>query len=203
MGVTIRTVQKMLAPLRRRIALLATRAFVEQVNDGLKMQGLQITIMDSEVADDVEHFQPYGFTARPFKGAEGIHLALGGSRAGGVVICVADRRYRLTGLAEGEVAIYDDQGSKIHLKREGKIEITAVEAAIIAELIKLGQTAADALALASKVDANQDKIQQKFDGHGHTTTATIGPSGVVGVIAPPSNTIGPLPSTASGVVLSD
>jgi len=32
---------------------------------------------------------------------------------------VSDRRYRLTGLAEGEVALYDDLGHKVHLAREG------------------------------------------------------------------------------------
>jgi phage gp45-like len=34
---------------------------------------------------------------------------------------VDDRRYRLTGLAKGEVALYDDLGSKIHLQRDGNI----------------------------------------------------------------------------------
>lgn len=32
---------------------------------------------------------------------------------------VADRRYRLQGLAAGEVALYDDLGQKVHLTRGG------------------------------------------------------------------------------------
>jgi phage gp45-like len=36
-----------------------------------------------------------------------------------VVISIEDRRYRLTGLAEGEVALYDDLGQVVHLRRGG------------------------------------------------------------------------------------
>ena len=35
------------------------------------------------------------------------------------MVGVEDRRYRLRGLAGGEVAIYDDQGQKVHIKRNG------------------------------------------------------------------------------------
>ena len=37
----------------------------------------------------------------------------------GLVVGVEDRRYRLVGLAGGEVAIYDDLGQKVRLKRNG------------------------------------------------------------------------------------
>lgn len=36
---------------------------------------------------------------------------------------VADRRYRLKGLESGEVAIYTDEGDKVHLKRGKVIDI--------------------------------------------------------------------------------
>jgi phage gp45-like len=39
------------------------------------------------------------------------------------VICIADRRYRPTGLASGEVSVYDKNGSKVLLKADGSIEI--------------------------------------------------------------------------------
>jgi phage gp45-like len=44
-------------------------------------------------------------------------------RSHGVVIVVADRRYRLQALAAGEVAIYTDEGDKIHFKRGRIIDI--------------------------------------------------------------------------------
>lgn len=42
-----------------------------------------------------------------------------GDREHSIAICVADRRYRLTGLTSGEVALYDDQGQEVVLAREG------------------------------------------------------------------------------------
>ncbi|EGH25839.1 Phage baseplate assembly protein V, partial [Pseudomonas amygdali pv. mori str. 301020] len=76
-----------------------------------------------EVKDDMEHFEPYGFTSNPLAGAEGIAAFIGGDRSHGLLLVVADRRYRLKGLESGEVAIYTDEGDKIHLKRGKVIDI--------------------------------------------------------------------------------
>ncbi len=42
-----------------------------------------------------------------------------GDRSHGIVLVAADRRYRMTGFEEGEIAIHDDQGQSVHLTREG------------------------------------------------------------------------------------
>ena len=72
-----------------------------------------------EILEKVERFQEYGFTSVPKNGAEAVLVAVGGSREHGLVVAIDDRRYRLKGLAAGEVALYDDQGQKVHLKRDG------------------------------------------------------------------------------------
>jgi phage baseplate assembly protein V len=118
-----RLINKMTAPLARRVRLMCRRAVVKLVYDDPKMQELQLAIFSSEVHDRVERFQDYGLTSRPLPGAEAICLALGGNTGHSVVIKVDDRRYRLTSLAEGEVALYDDQGQVIHLKRDKTIHI--------------------------------------------------------------------------------
>lgn len=115
---------RLLAPLRRGLAHLVTRAVVALVNDAAKMQSLQVSLLADEALDGVEHWQPYGYTFKPHAGAEALTLAVGGHRAHSVVIAVADRRYRLTGLEDGEVAIYSDEGDKVHLKRGKVIEIS-------------------------------------------------------------------------------
>ncbi|MCX5785661.1 MAG: phage baseplate assembly protein [Elusimicrobia bacterium] len=68
-----------------------------------------------------ELFQHYGFTSRAKAGAEAIVL-----RDGNIFISIAedDRRYRLA-IAEGEVALYSDEGDSVHFKRGREIEITA------------------------------------------------------------------------------
>lgn len=61
-----------------------------------------------------EYFQHYGFTSRPLEGAELIII-----REGNHIVAVAsdDRRYRIA-IADGEVALYDDLGQYVHLKRD-------------------------------------------------------------------------------------
>ena len=48
---------------------------------------------------------------------------IGGDRSHGVVIVVADRRFRLQGLKPGEVALYTDEGDRIHFKRGRILDI--------------------------------------------------------------------------------
>lgn len=115
----MRDLAKLVAPMARRIRLLASRAVVGMVNDELKLQGLQVSLLADETRDKVERFQNYGFTSVPHAGAEGITIALGGSRDHLAAIAVDDRRYRLKNLADGEVAVYDDLGHQIHLTRSG------------------------------------------------------------------------------------
>lgn len=110
------------AALRRlggRLRLMVGRAVLSLVQDATKLQAVQVKLQDGVARDNVEHFQHYGYTSVPFPGAEAVYLALGGSTDHVVVINVDDRRYRLKGLAAGEVALYDDQGQKIHLTRNG------------------------------------------------------------------------------------
>lgn len=114
--------------LLRKIHGLAARCVLRLVSDGLKMQAVQVGLLDEETADDVERFQNYGLTSVPLPGAEGVALFLGADRAHGVIIAMDDRRYRLKGLEGGEVALYslDDQepaGHRIVLRRGGVIEV--------------------------------------------------------------------------------
>lgn len=119
----MRGIERLLRPLRRGLASVVARGVVMLVNDAAKMQALQVRVMADEVLDDVEHWQPYGFSAHPLGGAEALVLAVGGHRAHSVVVSCGDRRYRLTGMEGGEVAIYTDEKDKIHLKRGRVIEV--------------------------------------------------------------------------------
>jgi phage baseplate assembly protein V len=105
--------------LAARVRGMVSRAVVSLVNDALKMQALQVTMMAGQTPDDAEHFQHYGFTSVPLPGAEGIALAVGGSTGHTVVINVDDRRYRIKALPGGEVCLYDDLEHKVHLTRDG------------------------------------------------------------------------------------
>lgn len=117
-----RTLSRLTAPMRRRLALMIGRCVLLTVNDGAELQQLQVRALAGEELDRVERIQEYGLTSRPHPGAEGVLAAVGGLRSHALVVAVDDRRYRLKGLRSGEVALYDDQGQVVHLKRSG-IEI--------------------------------------------------------------------------------
>lgn len=130
--VTIRDIQKLLAPLTRRLRLVASRGIVKLVDDSFKLQGMQVQVYADDLRDGVERFQNYGISSVPFAEAEAIVLALGGNASHTVVIAVDDRRYRLKGMAEGEVALYDDQGQKVHLTRAGIVIDTSKDVTVTA-----------------------------------------------------------------------
>ncbi len=117
--------QKLLAPIRRRLSSLVSRAVVSLVNDSLKLQGVQIQVLAGETLDNVERFQEYGFTSVPLAGAEAVLLCVGGFRDHPLIVAIDDRRYRKKGLVAGEVALYTDEGDVILFKRGRTIEITA------------------------------------------------------------------------------
>lgn len=95
------------------------RCIVKEVKEG-KIKKVSASGRDNETFDDREYFQHYGFTSRPLKDGELILI-----REGNHIVAIAsdDRRYRLE-LEAGEVALYTDEGDKIHFKRGKEIEIT-------------------------------------------------------------------------------
>lgn len=108
----------MIEDLARRVRHLVSRGAVNALDATTKLQGIAAKIAGVDIPL-AEHFEPYGFTARPRGGAEAIVLHVGGDEEHPIVICVADRRYRLTTLESGEVALYDDQQQAVILARDG------------------------------------------------------------------------------------
>ncbi|NIH12528.1 MAG: phage baseplate assembly protein V, partial [Serratia symbiotica] len=93
------------AMLQRVLLRLWSRVVVRGVNSALACQQVDISLVAGETKNGMEYLEPYGFTSTAHAGAEGVALFLGGDRSHGVVINVADRRYRLKSLKSGEVAI--------------------------------------------------------------------------------------------------
>ncbi|WP_165184705.1 phage baseplate assembly protein V [Caulobacter soli] len=171
--------RKALAPTARAVGMMVARVLVRLVDDSPGVQQLQVDGLADETLDGIERFQNYGFTSRPKPGAEGIMVAVAGTRSQGVVIVVDDRRYRLRELAEGEVAMQDDLGQVVHFKRDGisiespfKVEITAPSVKVTADHVvvdsadvQLGGAGGKAVALhgdsvvANKVVSSSTKVK--------------------------------------------
>ncbi len=105
--------------MSRGLSNLLARAVVRGLDTAAKCQMLQIEMSGSEGKSDIEHMEPYGFTAAPLTGAESVAAYFDGDRSHGVVLVVSDRRYRIRGLKSGEVAVDDDQGQSVTLTRAG------------------------------------------------------------------------------------
>lgn len=98
---------------------IVARAVITALNTAKKCQMAGLRLIAGDTKESVEHLEPYGFTSAAQNGAEAVVLFPGGDRSHGMAVIVADRRYRLKGLARGEVAIYDDQGQSVTLTRAG------------------------------------------------------------------------------------
>lgn len=156
---TLSDLQRLLRPLGKQLANLVSRAVVSRVDDGTKFQTLQVKAGVDEVRDGLERFQQYGLTSVPAPDAEAVVLFVGGRRDVGYVVAVDDRRYRPTGLAEGEVALYNKAGALVVLKADGSIEVNPAPG----QVVKLAGEA-DAVALASKVAAELEALKTAIDG---------------------------------------
>lgn len=150
----IRAINKVTAPIARRVSLMVARGVLALVDDAAKIQGVQVKLLSGEVRD-MERFQNYGFTSRPHAGAEVAAVFVGGNRDHGLAIAIDDRRFRVIGLQAGEVAIYDDLSHKITLTRDGIVisggthDITIVDCPNV--IVTGGDVVADGISLKTHV----------------------------------------------------
>jgi phage baseplate assembly protein V len=172
----------MTSALVARVRGMISRAVVSLVNDAAKLQAMQVTMLADQVPDEVEHFQHYGFSSVPFAGAEGVALAIGGSTGHTVVINVDDRRFRMRGMANGEVALSDDLGHKVHLTRNGIVIDGAGQLVTMTNLTKL-RVVADIEATGSIKDLcdsaggrSMAQMRASHVGHTHTSAAPGNPT---------------------------
>lgn len=107
-----------MADIIRVLQNLVGRGVVKAARDG-KAQAVDIETIDGLVT--AEYLEPFGFTGRPKPGAEAVILQIGAT-SHPICISTPDRKYRITSLETGDVAIYDSRNHAIILKESG-IEI--------------------------------------------------------------------------------
>lgn len=131
---------KMLTGFRRRIQMLIGRGEITLSDDSDGHQRVQAEMLADELLDNVERMQEYGFTGRPPAGSTGVFVFLSGARANGVCISAEHRASRVRNLAEGEVAVYTDEGDVIYFRRGrlieinsgGRVKVTAPDVEVVA-----------------------------------------------------------------------
>lgn len=126
-----RIVRRMVQRLRDRVMLMVSRGVIRVINDGVRLQELQLALLPGELRDQVERFQEYGFTSFPHPGAEAVAVFIGGNRDHGLVIACDDRRHRPRGLNAGEVMVYASFGQFLRLDDQGRLIISAPKGIVI------------------------------------------------------------------------
>lgn len=117
----IEQIDKRISKILGRIRL-AFRGLGTRVNTAPSVMLIQADALSGEQLQAAEYMQHYGLTTNPPKGFMFVAVPVGGKTAHSVIIATEHGTYRLKNLAPGETAIYDDQGQKVHIKRDG-IEI--------------------------------------------------------------------------------
>ena len=117
---------RFIAPLMTRIRNVASRGVIKIVNDNMKIQQIQASLLAGELKNGIEHYQNYGFTSVPLAGMETLVVFCGGDRSNGVVVATGDRKFRVKNMQPGEVAIYTDEGDVIKLARGRKIQVSTL-----------------------------------------------------------------------------
>ncbi|CAN7422613.1 phage baseplate assembly protein V [Paraburkholderia hospita] len=107
--------------LARRILLLMARGAISLVDDTKSVQTLQVRLNALELIPDVPRYAEFGFTSNPPDGTQALVAFKNGDRNDGFVIATSNAKYRMTGLASGEVAIHDSRGQSVYLTDAGII----------------------------------------------------------------------------------
>lgn len=163
--------------LKARIDNAIQRAVVLRVNDALQGQQVQLDLGAGVVVDLVEHFQPYGLSAHPVRGAEALCLSIGGRSDNPAAVGVMDRRFRPRDMHEGEVALHSDKAVGVFIDEHGVTHLGS-------------RDAAEAVAVARRVKEELEALSTYLDSHTHTysdqgtPTLSSGPESAPGVADP-------------------
>lgn len=85
---------------------------------------VQVKVLDGETLDNIDRVEPYGFSNRPHPGCRAYLSFPSGDRSYGVALIIGDKQYQMD-LQEGEVALHDDEGNHVLMKRGGIVEVAA------------------------------------------------------------------------------
>ncbi len=102
------------------------RGVVHGINDAGGSQALTVETHEGVIRTGVEVLQPYGLASKPAPGGLTVLLAIGGDQ-GDMVALPPAGGVRL-GVDDGEAALYTDEGTRVHLRAGGLVEVAAATA---------------------------------------------------------------------------
>lgn len=177
-----------------RIAMAGVRsAFLGVVGNVKRTSPVQRATVDGlagEAIPGVEIWQHFGFTSTPPAGTQAIVLPLGGRTSASVIVATEAAAVRLVLNQAGEVAIYNQDGDYVWLKRNGHIKVkSALEVTIdapttnmtgnlaVAGNVSAGGNVTAIGTITDKLGAGgkaMDQMRTTFNSHDHNESNTPG-----------------------------
>lgn len=128
------------------------RGKVARVQAGGGVQKIQVEGLDGETVQDLEHAENFGFTSNPPAGSDCVVVPLGGKTSHGIIVTTTNGAYRITGLSDGETAVYNADGAKMVLKKGRIIEIDC-------EMLNIKAPSGVNIKAAAGVDITADNVK--------------------------------------------
>jgi phage baseplate assembly protein V len=142
--------QRQITAMQRRVQSTATRGVVTLVSDKEKTQRFQVELLADETEDDVEHFQPMGWSWATEPGAESVCIAIGGDRAHTIALCANDPSKRPKSAKPGTGGCYKDGKWVMFVDTSSVVHIGA-------------EAGAEFIAQAQKTQDQFDKLRKRID----------------------------------------
>jgi phage baseplate assembly protein V len=178
------------SPTQLRSIMARAMAGVRQAFRGVLGQSkvdtpIQLANIDGlagEAVSGLEIFQQFGCTSTLPAGTTVIALPLGGRTSASVIVATEHAAYRLKLNEAGEVAIYNQDGDHVWIKRNGQIQIKAsVHVEIDCPLVSTTQdmvVGGNLAAVGSITDLlgaggkSMEQMRGTYNGHRHGTSPT-------------------------------
>lgn len=118
-------------------------------SDGGNVQTMQVRVTSATTRDAVPVLYHYGFSASPPVGTDVAIVNVAGDNSNGLIVASGHQAYRLKGLPNGGVALYDMAGSSIVL--DGAGNMTAAPAGgtlhVVGAIVSTGDIVANGISL--------------------------------------------------------
>lgn len=157
----------------RAITALVGFGHVAGVDSGAGVQTFQIAFGAAESRDGVPDIAHYGFTSAPPPSARAVVVFANGDRGNGVAVATNDAASRKTGLASGEVAVYDNLGQTVYLTRSGIVidaganPVTVRSAGTVTVDAPLLSCTGDITSNTATDPVTLAQVRATFNGHEH------------------------------------
>lgn len=169
---------------------LISYGVVTNVDDSGSAQTATVTTGDGVLRAEVEVMQPFGLASvPPADGATTVLLQIGGDPANLVALPMSNPSTRFGGLGAGEAVLYAGDGTRIHVKPGGVVEVWGVSVTVNAQTLTInaagGTTINGNIQINGHLTASGDvadgagalsRLRGHYDAHTHSDDGGSPPS---------------------------